>query len=150
ALRRRQGRQNGWQSLREHRFAGSGRANHEHDIDIFTNYAYNKFVFAIFAEGMSMARPTQANAALAYSYLRFSHPDQAKGDTLRRQKELREDWLARNGVSLDASLTLEDKGVSAYNGDHRDNTDRHALAAFLHLVEQGRISRGSYLIVESL
>jgi DNA invertase Pin-like site-specific DNA recombinase len=95
-----------------------------------------------------MAR--QKQGGLGYSYLRFSHPDQGKGDTLRRQTKLREDWLARNGVKLDTSLTLEDKGVSAYNGDHRDNPDRHALATFLHLVKQGRIPRGSYLIVESL
>jgi DNA invertase Pin-like site-specific DNA recombinase len=88
--------------------------------------------------------------SLAYSYLRFSHPDQAKGDSLRRQTELRDAWLARNHAALDTSLTLEDKGVSAFNGDHRGNPDRHALAAFVSLVTKGRISRGSYLIVENL
>jgi DNA invertase Pin-like site-specific DNA recombinase len=88
---------------------------------------------------------------IAYSYLRFSHPNQAKGDSLRRQKELRDAWLARNkGVALDTALTLEDKGVSGYTGEHRNNPDRHALAAFLALVKQGRIARGSYLIVECL
>jgi DNA invertase Pin-like site-specific DNA recombinase len=86
----------------------------------------------------------------AYSYLRFSHPDQAKGDSLRRQTEKRDDWLRRNGVALDESLTLRDEGVSAYSGDHRDHPDRHALAAFLKLVEAGRIPPGSFLIVESL
>jgi DNA invertase Pin-like site-specific DNA recombinase len=86
----------------------------------------------------------------AYSYIRFSHPDQAKGDSLRRQTELRDAWLARNKVALDASLTLEDKGVSGYTGEHRDNPDRHALAAFVALVEKGRVARGSYLIVENL
>jgi hypothetical protein len=75
--------------------------------------------------------------SLAYSYLRFSHPDQAKGDSLRRQTELRDAWLARNHAALDASLTLEDKGVSAYSGEHRGNPDRHALAAFLSLVQKG-------------
>jgi DNA invertase Pin-like site-specific DNA recombinase len=87
---------------------------------------------------------------LAYSYLRFSHPDQAKGDSLRRQTDLRDAWLARNGVALDTSLTLEDKGVSGYTGEHRDNPDRHALAAFMALVKKGRIVPDSYLIVESL
>jgi DNA invertase Pin-like site-specific DNA recombinase len=88
---------------------------------------------------------------LAYSYLRFSHPDQSKGDTLRRQKDLRDAWLDRNkSVTLDMGPTLEDRGVSGYTGEHRDNADRHALAAFLALVKQGRITRGSYLIVESL
>jgi DNA invertase Pin-like site-specific DNA recombinase len=63
---------------------------------------------------------------------------------------LRDPWQARNGVALDTSLTLEDRGVSAFCGDHRNNPDRHALAAFLDLVKRGRIARGSYLIVESL
>src|SRR3954453_3798890 len=87
---------------------------------------------------------------LAYSYVRFSSPEQAKGDSLRRQTELRDGWLTRNAVRLDASLTLEDKGVSGFTGEHRGNPDRHALAAFVDLVKKGRITRGSYLIVESL
>jgi DNA invertase Pin-like site-specific DNA recombinase len=86
----------------------------------------------------------------AYSYIRFSHPDQSKGDSLRRQSELRDTWLTRNKVSLNTSLTLEDKGVSGFTGDHRNNPDRHALAAFVALVKKGRIAKGSYLIVESL
>src|SRR5262249_52934161 len=45
---------------------------------------------------------------------------------------------------------LEDKGVSGFTGEHRDNPDRHALAAFLALVKKGRITRGSFLIVENL
>jgi DNA invertase Pin-like site-specific DNA recombinase len=88
--------------------------------------------------------------AFAYSYLRFSHPDQAKGDSLRRQTELRDAWIARTGIALDESLTLEDKGVSGYTGEHRSNPDRHALASFVALVKGGRIARGSYLIVESM
>jgi DNA invertase Pin-like site-specific DNA recombinase len=88
---------------------------------------------------------------LAYSYLRFSHPEQARGDTVRRQKELRDRWLvAHPGVRLDTSLTMADKGVSAFKGEHRENPDRHALAAFVALVKAGRIPRGSYLLVENL
>lgn len=89
-------------------------------------------------------------AVIAYSYIRFSHPDQARGDSLRRQVALRDAWLARNNVILDTSLTLEDKGISGFTGEHRKNPDRHGLAAFLQAVERGRIPRGSYLIVESL
>jgi DNA invertase Pin-like site-specific DNA recombinase len=91
-----------------------------------------------------------ASQPLAYSYIRFSHPDQAKGDSLRRQSELRDDWLTRNKVILDTSLTLEDKGVSGFTGSHRQNPDRHSLAMFLKLVEQGKVKRGSYLIIENL
>jgi DNA invertase Pin-like site-specific DNA recombinase len=89
-------------------------------------------------------------APTAYSYIRFSHPDQAKGDSLRRQEEARDAWLARSGAVLDTSLSLQDKGVSGYTGTHRTNPDRHALAAFVQLVEKNRVARGSYLIVENL
>jgi DNA invertase Pin-like site-specific DNA recombinase len=87
---------------------------------------------------------------LAYSYLRFSTPEQAKGDSLRRQEERRDAWLERNRAKLDTSLTLADRGVSAFTGEHRKNPDRHALAAFLELARAGRIPRGSFLIVENL
>jgi DNA invertase Pin-like site-specific DNA recombinase len=98
-----------------------------------------------------MTKTQQSKAvAVAYSYLRFSHPTQAKGDSVRRQTAKRDNWLKRNRVPLDTSLTLEDKGVSGFTGEHRTNPDRHALAAFLELVKQGRIAKGSYLIVESL
>jgi DNA invertase Pin-like site-specific DNA recombinase len=45
---------------------------------------------------------------------------------------------------------MEDKGVSGYTGVHRDNPNRHALAAFVAQVKAGPIPFGSYLIVESL
>lgn len=88
--------------------------------------------------------------ATAYSYLRFSSPEQSKGDSVRRQTELRDQWLDRNGVMLNTTLTLRDEGISGFSGKHRENPDRHALATFLELVNAGRIARGSYLIVESL
>lgn len=87
---------------------------------------------------------------LAFSYTRFSSPEQAKGDSVRRQAELRDKWLAKSGAVLDTSLTLRDEGKSAFRGGHRSNPDRHALAAFLDLVKAGQVPRGSYLIVESL
>jgi DNA invertase Pin-like site-specific DNA recombinase len=89
-------------------------------------------------------------AAVAYSYVRFSHPDQARGDSLRRQVQAAADWCRRNGVQLDTATTLHDLGKSAYTGGHRKNPDRHALAAFLKLVESGTVQRGSYLVIENL
>jgi DNA invertase Pin-like site-specific DNA recombinase len=89
-------------------------------------------------------------AAVAYSYVRFSHPDQAKGDSLRRQTEAAAAWCKKNGVSLDTATTFRDLGRSAYTGAHRTNPDRHALAAFLKLVEAGKVPRGSFLIIENL
>jgi DNA invertase Pin-like site-specific DNA recombinase len=87
---------------------------------------------------------------VAYSYIRFSDPSQAAGDSLRRQTEKAADWCEDNGVRLDTALTLRDLGRSAFRGKHRENPDRHALAAFLQLVEQGKVPRGSYLVVEAL
>src|SRR5262245_34130853 len=94
-----------------------------------------------------MNSPTSTD--LGYSYIRFSHPSQAEGDSLRRQTEATAVWCKRNNVTLDTSLSLCDAGVSAFRGKHRDS-DKHALGAFLHLAQQGRIPKGSYLIIENL
>src|SRR5262249_31298698 len=59
-------------------------------------------------------------------------------------------WCKGNHVQLDESLTFRDLGKSAFLGEHRKNPDRYALAAFLKLVEEGRIARGSYLVIECL
>src|SRR5262249_27184523 len=86
--------------------------------------------------------------ALAYSYLRFSHPSQSKGDSIRRQIELRDAWLQRNpNVTLDTTLRLDDRGKSAYK---RINPDRYALTEFLKRVEAGEVQPGSCLLIENL
>jgi len=79
------------------------------------------------------------------SYIRFSSPEQARGDSLRRQTAAAEYWCAERGLVLDTSL--RDSGVSAYRGDNRDIG---VLGRFLALVESGDIEAGSYLLVESL
>jgi DNA invertase Pin-like site-specific DNA recombinase len=91
-----------------------------------------------------------SNAPLAYSYIRFSSVQQSGGDSVRRQTTAARDWCSRSGVRLDESLTFRDLGRSAYLGEHRKNPDRCALAAFLKLVKDDRVPRGSYLIIESL
>lgn len=96
-----------------------------------------------------MVEPT-VSTPIAYSYVRFSHPSQAEGDSLRRQSTGAAEWCKANGVRLDTSLTLRDLGVSAFRGKHRDNPEKHALAAFLKLAERGRVPKGSYLIIENL
>ncbi|HVK09554.1 MAG TPA: recombinase family protein, partial [Gemmataceae bacterium] len=90
------------------------------------------------------------STTLAFSYLRFSSPAQAEGDSVRRQTALRDAWLKRNPtVRLDTSLTLVDAGVSGFRGSNRTDK-RNALAQFLDLVERDRVPVGSYLIVENL
>jgi DNA invertase Pin-like site-specific DNA recombinase len=83
----------------------------------------------------------------AYSYLRFSTMDQAKGDSFRRQTALAEDYCRSKGLDLDKTLTFHDLGVSAFSGKNRK---KGALRAFLDLVEEEVIEEGSYLLVESL
>jgi len=83
----------------------------------------------------------------AYSYIRFSTPEQLKGDSLRRQLEASEKYCKEQGLSLDTSLNLKDLGLSAYKGTHRS---KGALGQFLKLVELNKIPTGSTLIIESL
>jgi DNA invertase Pin-like site-specific DNA recombinase len=87
---------------------------------------------------------------IAVSYIRFSSKDQAKGDSLRRQTEAARAWCERNKVQLDTGLTFRDLGKSAFTGAHRLNPDRNALALFLKLVEERKVPRGSYLVLENL
>lgn len=84
---------------------------------------------------------------VAYSYIRFSTSEQKKGDSLRRQGELSEQYAKENGLTLDTSLHLHDLGMSAFD---RSNIERGALGGFLKAIEQGRIVPGSYLLIESL
>ena len=67
---------------------------------------------------------TSTAAPVAISYIRFSPPEQQKGDSLRRQTEAAVDWCRRHNVALDASTTLHDLGRSAYTGAHRKNPDQ--------------------------
>jgi DNA invertase Pin-like site-specific DNA recombinase len=83
----------------------------------------------------------------AYSYVRFSSPQQAEGGSLDRQTALSRAYCERKKLLLDDSLTLRDLGVSAFRGD---NVRDGALAGFLEACRTGRVPRGSVLIVESL
>ena len=55
----------------------------------------------------------------AYSYLRFSTPDQMRGDSFRRQAVLAREYAAKHGLQLDENLTFNDLGVSAFRGAQR-------------------------------
>lgn len=81
----------------------------------------------------------------AYSYIRFSTPDQLKGDSLRRQTELSRQYAANN--DLEYVESMEDLGVSAYRSS---NSKSGSLGFFLKTVREGKIEKGSYLLVESL
>jgi DNA invertase Pin-like site-specific DNA recombinase len=85
--------------------------------------------------------------ARAYSYIRFSAPEQMNGDSFRRQAELSRAYADQHGLDLDEALTFQDLGVSAFRGR---NVQDGALGAFVQAVDSGRVPAGSYLLVESL
>jgi DNA invertase Pin-like site-specific DNA recombinase len=87
------------------------------------------------------------NRLKAYSYIRFSTPEQGNGDSLRRQIQGAKDYAKKHGYTLDDSLKLRDRGLSAYKGHHRS---RGILGHFLNMVNEGKIPTGSILIVEHL
>jgi hypothetical protein len=87
---------------------------------------------------------------IAYSYTRFSSEKQSKGDSIRRQKDLVAQFIERNPeleLELDTTLHLSDEGLSAYKGVAQT---KGSLGVFIRLVEDGKIEKGSYLLVESL
>ncbi len=79
----------------------------------------------------------------AYSYIRMSTEGQLRGDSLRRQLEASREYAAANGLELDESM--QDIGISAFRGRNRTEG---ALGWFLRQVEEGRIARGTTLIIE--
>ena len=80
----------------------------------------------------------------AYSYIRFSTPEQAFGDSSRRQTEQAQAYAEKHGLTLDTSL--RDEGVSGYSGANRTTG---ALNRFLEMARRGQILPGSYLLVEN-
>jgi DNA invertase Pin-like site-specific DNA recombinase len=101
---------------------------------------------------------TPLEAPRVYSYTRFSTPEQAAGDSKRRQAEGAQRWMDRKNADrlrdglpalvFDDRLSLSDLGVSAYRGA---NTGQDAgLGGFLHACREGFVPCGSYLVVESL
>ena len=86
------------------------------------------------------------NKPLAYSYIRMSTERQLKGDSLRRQMELSQQFAAERGLELVKNFELHDIAVSAFKGD---NLKSGALGKFLNAVNYGEIPQGSYLLVES-
>lgn len=83
-----------------------------------------------------------------YSYTRFSTPEQAQGDSERRQSALAEAFAAQHGLELDSALDIRDLGVSAYRGA---NLSADAgLGRFMEAVREGLVEPGSILLIESL
>lgn len=84
----------------------------------------------------------------AYSYVRFSTPEQRLGDSQRRQTEAAQKYAREHGLELDCTLNLFDAGVSAFRGNNL--TPDAALGRFKRFVEEGMVAKGSYLLIENL
>lgn len=84
---------------------------------------------------------------IAYSYVRFSSMEQAKGDSERRQAMKFEAYCTRNGLTP-ATDSFTDRGRSGFKAEHLNDTGE--LRRFLRLVESGNIEPGSTLVVENL
>jgi len=86
----------------------------------------------------------------AYSYIRFSDPKQAEGDSYRRQLTDTLAYCKEHSLTLvsDSEYMFFDEGISAYSGKLR--TDETELSRFFSLVKDGAILPGSTLIIESL
>ncbi|MDO8072839.1 recombinase family protein [Janthinobacterium sp. SUN176] len=80
------------------------------------------------------------------SYTRFSTKRQAKGDSHRRQTEMAIKWCIEEKHELDTSLTLHDEGMSAYTGE---NATRGALGALQRMTLDGKLEKGTILLVEA-
>ena len=81
------------------------------------------------------------------SYTRFSSPRQSRGDSYRRQTEMALKWCLKYDLTLDTDFVLEDLGVSGYSGA---NTKRGALGALQKLCLEGKMEKGTILLIEAL
>jgi DNA invertase Pin-like site-specific DNA recombinase len=80
----------------------------------------------------------------AYSYLRFSTPEQMNGDSQRRQIEGAERACVQFGWEL-SETSFRDLGVSSYRGDNRKKGD---LSLFLRALQAGELEKDAVLILE--
>ena len=82
---------------------------------------------------------------VAYSYVRISTFEQSEGSGVERQLEKTRQYAEENGLILDTEMV--DIGKSGFHGRHKKDG---VFGEFIDLVKEGKIKRGSVLIVESL
>lgn len=80
----------------------------------------------------------------AYSYIRFSTPEQRHGFSFDRQSEESLALCQRHGWTLDNTVRLHDLGRSGFHGH------QIVLKAFIEAIKNGDVSTPSVLIVERL
>ena len=78
--------------------------------------------------------------------MRFSASHQGRGSTLDRQQYLIDQWLSSHPTVKKSNLSATDKGKSGFKGDHL----KHGLGNILNAIDQGRIQKGDYILVEAM
>ncbi|MEZ9073155.1 recombinase family protein [Vibrio splendidus] len=79
----------------------------------------------------------------AYSYVRFSTPEQMLGDSQRRQLNLALDYCLQNGLEL-SDRNFKDLGISGFSGKARPS-----LIELLTCINEGVIREGDYILIET-
>ena len=82
----------------------------------------------------------------AYSYLRISTPEQAKGSGIQRQLQQTKSYCIEQGLELVQSL--QDIGLSGFHS--KNLSEDAALGSFLQAIKSGVIQVPCALVVESL
>lgn len=93
-------------------------------------------------------RPEGAIMPKGHSCLRFSTPDQQRGDSFRRQADMPTTYAPAHDLDLDDSLTFRDLGVAAWQG--KNSGADGALGQFMRAAKSGVVPVGSFLLVENL
>ncbi|HBL53351.1 MAG TPA: hypothetical protein DDZ34_04815 [Syntrophaceae bacterium] len=81
----------------------------------------------------------------AYSYTRISTLEQSKGRGIERQLAATRDFCQKHNLNLIEEMS--DVGLSAF---HQAHLRSGALGAFLEAIRAGKVTPGSYLIIENL
>lgn len=82
----------------------------------------------------------------AHSYIRFSSSKQERGNSLKRQQDLINNWLIKNPEVELSNLTFKDLGISGYHGNHL----KHDFGRLLDAIENNKIKSGDYVLVEAI
>ena len=83
---------------------------------------------------------------IVHSYIRYSTPEQARGDSERRQLDRASEFCRKHNFTL-SDLKFEDLGRSGFR---KKNLKDSALAAFLVAIKQNRVKEGDILLVEAI
>jgi hypothetical protein len=83
---------------------------------------------------------------VGHPYARHSEGRQGQGDSIRRQSAWHERIAENEGLTLDYSLNLIDRGKSAFHAEHL----KAALGRFIAAIASGRVKPGEALLVEEL